>query len=196
MTNNANVYAAHNWYVASFKRWADKLCGPKPTEAELNLAHVVGKPGKQSLALAMALRPSGMSGTQMMYACGGKPQNNHRRDLITAGFFKRIPASGPEGETVYKIELTAKGQKRVEMAAKKAADLETAGKVEPGKTGKAKPKAKGKASKPAKGPSKPASAPKAPKAPKVPQPQTLTSDAPSAIEGQPANDTANPETQS
>lgn len=113
-----------NVYSPMLKNWSTKQLGSKPTDELLNVAHAFGRPGKQSLALALAMRPEGVSGSQIVMVCGA-PQNNHRRGLIAGGLFKREPIPANEqGHSVYKIKLTAKGEaaiKRAEEAASKAA---------------------------------------------------------------------------
>jgi len=149
----ANALRASDWYVETFKTWGVKTHGPRPTADQLAIAHYFGRPGKQSLALSMALREHGVTGSQMMFACDGHMQRNHisgDSGVIAAGYFKRVePYQAGNGHTVYKLELTAKGTKRVEArkAAEQAADVAAA--AEP----KAKPKRTSKARKVSKAPS-------------------------------------------
>ena len=80
------------------QQWGKQL-GPKPTEAELALAHVFGRPGKQSFVVGMALREAGVTRGQMLEACAmfdGKPtpQLNHMRALVNAKMFTRQPVPG------------------------------------------------------------------------------------------------------
>lgn len=99
-----------DWYANLFSAWPTKMVGRKPTNAELATAHAFGKAGKQSLALALAMREAGVTASQIQIVCGA-PQNNHRRGLITEGMFKRVPTPADSlNHTVYKIELTAKGK--------------------------------------------------------------------------------------
>jgi len=110
----SNTIKHAGFYANVFSQWS-KALGPKPTEAELSLAHVFGRPGKQSLAVAMALRDAGVKGTQIKGASAlvdGKatPQLNHLRDLIMAGLVNREPVPG-----AYVIRVTAKGKKFVEL---------------------------------------------------------------------------------
>ena len=128
------------WYSNVFAKpiWSGKLAGSKPSVAQLQLAHQFGKPGKQSLALAMAMRDGGVTASQIQLACGA-PQNNHRRGLITEGMFKRVPAPpSVEGHTVYKIELTPKGQASIDRTAKAEA---AKGEAKPAKAKASKPRA-------------------------------------------------------
>lgn len=120
------------------KGYNAKGAGPAPTADALRIAHVFGRPGKQSFALAMAMRDAGMTAGQMSVACGA-PQNNHRIALIKKGYFKAVTMPQTEnGHTVYRIALTAKGQAKVDKAlAAAAADAPV--------TGKAKAKRKAKA---------------------------------------------------
>lgn len=145
---------ATGWYANTFKGWQSKLLGRKPTAAELAIAHAFGKPGKQSLALAMAMRENGVTAGQIQIACGA-PQNNHRRGLITEGMFKReaVPPSN-EGHTVYKITLSPKGDKALKAKAEA-------------------PKAEAKADKPAK-------AVKAAKAPRKHKAKVAPAEAPAS----------------
>ena len=47
-----------------------KAMGNKPTADMLTTAHYFGRAGKQSLALAMAMRPEGVTAGQIIMACG------------------------------------------------------------------------------------------------------------------------------
>lgn len=144
MNANTNSYAV-------FKTWQVKQLGPKPTADQLEVAHAFGRPGLQSLALAMAMRDQGVTGAQIQIACGA-PQNNHRRGLISEGLFKREGmANNDLNHTVYKITLTAKGtaaMKRINDAKAKATapgDAPKADKAKPAKVKaatKRKPRAK------------------------------------------------------
>lgn len=120
VTANASAYAT------LFKGWQAKQLGSKPTDDMLATVHALGlRPGKQALANAMALRPEGVSGSQIVMATGA-PQLNRMRGLIAAGVVKRdmgAPAN-VQGHTVYKLNLTPKGEKVIEratLAAEKAA---------------------------------------------------------------------------
>jgi hypothetical protein len=110
----------------------------------LALAHVFGRPGKQSMAVAMALRDGGVTGKQIKGAAAlfdGKPtpQLNHMRDLISEKLFTREAVPG-----AYVITLAPKGQQFVDLhGAKAAAKVE----AKVAKVAKAKP---AKASKPRK----------------------------------------------
>lgn len=142
MTSNANDVT--NWYSNVFKTWQPKLYGPKPTADQLSAIHNLGaRPGKQALASAMALRDCGVTGGQIVMVCGA-PQLNKMRGFITDGLLKRLPASPTaEGHHVYKLEVTAKGTKRIEGNVKRAAEAEAKGEGEPKKPAKAAAKAKG-----------------------------------------------------
>jgi hypothetical protein len=70
------------------KAWPVKQLGPKPSDELLATAHAFGRAGKQSLALAMAMRECGVTQGQIQIACGA-PQNNHRIGLVRDGTFKR-----------------------------------------------------------------------------------------------------------
>ena len=120
---------ATGWYGTYFKAWQVKLLGPKPTEAQLATIHGLGaRPGKQALANAMALRDCGVTGSQIVIACGA-PQLNKMRGFITDGLLKReaVPAAGTH--TVYKLTLTAKGATRVKAADAKVANVAAPAKV-------------------------------------------------------------------
>ena len=144
-----------NWYANVFKNWNGKALGPKPTAEMLASIHGLGaRPGKQALAISMGLRDCGVTGSQIVIACGA-PQLNKMRGFIADALLKRVPvAPSGEGHTVYKLELTPKGNKRIEATKAKLAAAEAAGKAEGGDkpkgkkaAGKAagKPKGKGKA---------------------------------------------------
>lgn len=141
-----------NWYSTRFKTWQGAQLGAKPTAEMLGNVHNLGaRPGKQALAIAMGLRPGGVTGAQIVVACGA-PQLNKMRGFISDALLKR-EAAPPDanGHTVYKLAVTAKGQARIArtIKAKQAAD-------EAGK-GEAKPKVKKATGKPRK-PAKPAPA--------------------------------------
>lgn len=149
------------YYTANFADWQGKQLGAKPTIAQLATAHAFGRPGKQSLALAMALRDAGVSASQIIMACGA-PQLNHMRGLITEGHFKREAAAANDvGHTVYKLTLTKKGE--AAMAKREAAAAEA--KLEGDKPKATKVKLEPKGDKPAK---VKASKPRKAKADKVP----------------------------
>lgn len=93
-----------SYYTNVMQQWGKQL-GSKPTEAQLAIAHVHGRPGKQSLIVAMALRDSGVTRGQMLEACSlfdGKPtpQLNHMRALVNAKMFTRLPVPGAYALTV------------------------------------------------------------------------------------------------
>lgn len=157
------------YYAANFKNWQAKQLGNKPSDALLATAHAFGRPGKQSLALAMAMRPEGVTGSQIVMVAGA-PQNNHRRGLIEGGLFKREAAAPNEqGHTVYKITLTAKGTAAMKRAAEVAAKAALAGDTE------VKPKAKK-----AKGKTKAATTRKAKPAAEVPVNEAPAAEVPQA----------------
>lgn len=117
-----------NWYGNVFKSWQAKVLGPKPTADMLAKVHNLGcRPGKQALAIAMGLRDCGVTGSQIVIACGA-PQLNKMRGFITDAMLKREPvAPSAEGHTVYKLAVTKKGDSRIERTAKAAADKTAAG---------------------------------------------------------------------
>jgi hypothetical protein len=87
------------FYTNVMNQWGKADLGPKVTEAQLALAHVFGKPGKQSLVVAMALRADGVTRGQMLGAAAlfdGKPtpQLNHMRALVNAKLLTRQPVPG------------------------------------------------------------------------------------------------------
>lgn len=108
---------ATGWYQNVFAEWQTKLLGRKPTAGELASIHKLGaRAGKQALASAMALRECGVTGNQIIMACGAQ-QLNKMRGFITDGLVKReaVPPSAA-GHTVYKLTLTAKGTAKVAKA--------------------------------------------------------------------------------
>lgn len=139
---------ATTFYASNFKAWQASKLGPKPTAEQLDAVHNLGaRPGKQALAIAMALREGGVTGSQIVMATGA-PQLNKMRGFITDAFLKRLPApAGENGHTVYKLAVTPKGTQRIERTLKAAAKQAEAEKAD----GEAKPaKAKKAASKPRK----------------------------------------------
>lgn len=136
-----------NWYGNVFKAWPVKQLGPKPTADMLASIHKLGaRPGKQALAIAMGLRDCGVTGSQIVIACGA-PQLNKMRGFITDGQLKReaVPPSA-DGHTVYKLAVTAKGKQRIERTEKALAKAESEAAAKPVKAkAKATDKAKGAA---------------------------------------------------
>ncbi len=65
----------------------------------------------------MSLRDGGVTGAQVVMVCGA-PQNNHRRAVLARGMFKRdmTTPNTEQGHTVYKLNLTAKGEAAVKKA--------------------------------------------------------------------------------
>ena len=137
-------------YAPFFKGWSVKQLGDKPSDQLLSAVHALGlRPGKQALANAMALRPEGVTGAQIVMATGA-PQLNRMRGLIAAGDFKRqMVAPNDAGHTVYKVTLTPKGEARIKRASEAADKAALSGDA---------PKAK---------PKKATSKPRKPKAPPV-----------------------------
>ena len=105
-------------YADVFKKWDVKHLGPKPAAKDLDVIHKLGaRPGKQALANAMALRPNGVTGSEIVIACGA-PQLNKMRGFIADGLLKREAVPPRGGHTVYKLTLTAKGASRTKTATK------------------------------------------------------------------------------
>ncbi len=128
------------WYADTFKAWQGKLLGPKPTAEMLGTIHGLGaRPGKQALANAMALRDCGVTGSQIVIACGA-PQLNKMRGFISDGLLKREAVPPQGSHTVYKLTLTAKGASRVKASTAKV-DADKPVKVSKPKAAR-KPKAK------------------------------------------------------
>jgi len=104
-------------YADVFKAWP-KQVGNKPSRDSLAAIHGLGaRPGKQALANALAMRPEGVTGSEIVIACGA-PQLNKMRGFITDGLVKREALPPRGGHTVYKITLTSKGQQRINKATK------------------------------------------------------------------------------
>lgn len=116
-----NESNATTFYANVFKAWP-KAVGAKPTAETLATVHKLGaRPGKQALALALMLQ-NGVSGAGIVMACGA-PQLNKMRDLCTKGYAKRVAAPATaEGHTVYRLELTKKGEAKVAKAETEAAE--------------------------------------------------------------------------
>ena len=109
-----------SYYTNVMQQWS-KALGPKPTEAQLATAHVHGRPGKQSLVVAMALRDCGVTRGQMLEAAGlydGKPtpQLNHMRALVDSRMFTRQPVPG-----AYVLTVGPKHQQYADLHGAKAA---------------------------------------------------------------------------
>jgi hypothetical protein len=136
-----------SYYTNVMASWSKPDLGAKPSEAQLALAHVFGRPGKQSMAVAMALRDGGVTGKQIKGAAAlfdGKPtpQLNHMRDLISEKLFTREAVPG-----AYVITLAPKGQQFVDLHGAKAAEKVAGSKPAAKAAAKAasRPKGKGKA---------------------------------------------------
>jgi hypothetical protein len=105
-----------NWFDPYLAKWATpfaSVLGSKPTPAMLKAAAGFcghGTAGKQCFALAMAMRKSGVTAPEVQVACGA-PQNNFRRGLIDQGLVKVVETPKNGTHTVYRIELTPKGEK-------------------------------------------------------------------------------------
>lgn len=138
------VLKAYDW---AFKVWpGEKRCGRKPTADELVTYHrLSARHGKQCLAGAMALRPDGVTGAEIVMACGAQ-QLNKMRGFVTDGLVKQVTMGKRNNSVIYKLVLTPKGDKRVATTIKHELELAAAGEL------------------PAEAPAKPASASKAKKA--------------------------------
>jgi hypothetical protein len=125
------------FYTNVMTQWAKADLGPKVTEAQLALAHVFGKPGKQSLVVAMALRSDGVTRGQMLGAAAlfdGKPtpQLNHMRALVNAKLLTRQPVPG-----AYVLVKGPKADQYIDLHGAKAA---TAAEAKPVKVKASKPR--------------------------------------------------------
>lgn len=140
MTTNKSFYAA------TLAKWATSpvKLGPQPSEAQFATAHQFGRPGKQSLGFAMALRDCGMTRGQMkqsayLYDEKATTCFSHINDYVVAGTFTR-DMNAPN--KALKITLSDKGVKTLEArAAAQAATVtadKPAAKVAKGKAVKAK----------------------------------------------------------
>ena len=128
-----------SYYTNVMQQWGKQL-GPKPTEAELALAHVFGRPGKQSFVVGMALREAGVTRGQMLEACSmfdGKPtpQLNHMRALVNSKMFTRLPVNG-----AYALAKGPNADRFIELHGVKSEPA-----AEPAKSAKSKRKAERKA---------------------------------------------------
>lgn len=125
-----------SYYTNVMQQWS-KALGPKPSEAQLATAHVHGRPGKQSLVVAMALRDCGVTRGQMLEAAGlydGKPtpQLNHMRALVDSRMLTRQPVPG-----AYVLTVGPKHQQYADLhGAKAAADKPAAKPVKAAKVSK------------------------------------------------------------
>jgi hypothetical protein len=145
MTNILNAYGEQlvKWQGAGMA----KLLGPKPTAEQLMTYHRLGaRHGKQCFAGAMALREHGVTGSEISIACSA-PQLNKMRDFINDRLVDRVPVGKRNGGEIYKLVITPKGQKRIDMAIKLEQAAHDAAQVngEAKPVAKAKVKAKGKA---------------------------------------------------
>lgn len=124
-------------YAPLFSNWQANVVGPKPTAELLEKVHGLGlRPGLQALACAMSLRPDGVTGKQIVVACGA-PQLNRMRGLVAEGLFKWHPSPrNAEGHTVYKHTVTPKGEAEIKRLAKVAVNASASTKA-PAKAPKA-----------------------------------------------------------
>lgn len=167
-----------SFYKPWLDAWQVNIMGKAPTQKLLDTAQALGlRPGKQALAVAMGLRPEGVTRLQIIAACGA-PQMNRMTGLEKSGYLKRDmnrpPTNDGRNHYVYAYTVTPKGQAFIDNLAKVAAD-------------KAAPKpAKPKAAKPAAKPVKVkgAAKPKAAKPKAVPkvEPSKPVEPAPAATE--------------
>jgi hypothetical protein len=101
-------------YTPLFANWRPALHGPKPTNEHLATAHGLRlSPGKQAMAIALALRPGGATRQQIMLVSGlfdgnPSPQFNKLNLLVTNGLLKREAGAG-----AIKVTLTPLGAKFV-----------------------------------------------------------------------------------
>ncbi len=151
MSNIETNAATH--YGPLFKNWQLKLLGPKPSADQLASVHGLGcRPGKQALAIAMSTRDCGVTGSQIVMACGA-PQLNKMRGLIADALLREMPAPlADNGHKVYRNEVTPKGKQRIERVAKAEAAKVAAGAAEAdtlARREKSKPDSTVKAKKPA-----------------------------------------------
>lgn len=139
MTEKSNDVTAN--YAVQFKAW-QKAAGTKPTAEMLHTVNMLGaRHGKQCLAIAMSLRPEGVTNSQIIMACGN-PQLNKMRGYISDAYLKRLNVAQAEnGHTVYKLELTPKGAAKVKRNEAAMAKAAAAGEVV---TNDDQPKAKAK----------------------------------------------------
>lgn len=105
MTSNAT----DNYAKAVWQAWGVKLHGPKPTNDHLTVAHAFGRPGKQTMALAMMLRPEGATATQIkqvsaLFDGNPTPHFNKARELVTGMYFTREATPG-----AFTLKLAPKG---------------------------------------------------------------------------------------
>src|SRR6478735_9129383 len=90
-------------YADVLKGWQGKLLGSKPAVEAFDTIHKLGaRPGKQALANAMALRPEGVTGSEIVIACGAA-QLDKMRGFIADGLLKREAVPPRNGHTVYKL---------------------------------------------------------------------------------------------
>ena len=116
-----------NAYAEQFKVWPSKFVGAKPTADQLETYNKLGaRHGLQCLAGAMALRENGVTGAEIVMACGN-PQLNKMRGFITDALVKRVPMPKRNGHEVYKLVVTPKGLTRIKASEAKAAKLEAEG---------------------------------------------------------------------
>lgn len=130
MSNSVNVLKAYADQLA-LGIWNAKQAGPKPTAEMITTYHRLGaRHGLQCLAGAMALRPDGVTGSEIVMACGN-PQLNKMRGFVADALVKQVNMPKRNGHQVYKLELTAKGKARIERTAKLEAEKLAAGEVKP-----------------------------------------------------------------
>jgi hypothetical protein len=111
----------------ALKHWSTKLFGDKPSPELLKLAtyFAKGRPGNNTLCLAMAMRPEGVTSPQMV-SCVGDVKHNHRRDQIEAGLiaYDPEPAKNEKHHLVYHVVVTAKGQRFIDKINERTAKAE------------------------------------------------------------------------
>jgi hypothetical protein len=152
--SNTETNAA-TFYADFFKKWQGagmlKMLGAKPTAEQLATAHHLGcKPGKQAFAVAMSLRDCGVTGSQIVIACGA-PQLNKMRGFVTDALLREVPTALLDGHKVYHNAVTPKGQKRIDAMVKASEAKAAQGEAEAVKAPKVKAKVKKATSKARKG---------------------------------------------
>lgn len=137
-------------YAAALNHWP-KASGEQPTAELLAIVHSMNiRPGKHALANAMYLRAEGATDDEVTAAAGkldtkgGNQEvlHNYRRKLEKQGFMRRdMNVPSRDGEKVFKITLTKKGEAQVARFTRYTARVAEA--KAPAKKGKGK-KSKGK----------------------------------------------------
>jgi hypothetical protein len=115
------------WHADFTGTWSSKLCGSKPSADLLECAVTLGalvrkRPGFEVFCATMALRDTGVTMPQYKNATGAASAaintvgNNDRNPFLRAKLCSVLQSRNDAGDTVYAMQLTAKGVLAIKAA--------------------------------------------------------------------------------